>query len=246
MESGMPDDKMTELILKDVTFQIIAAVIEVHKILGYGFLENVYEKALLKELRLRGLKAVTQKEIKVIYKDEEVGSYFADIVVNDDIILELKSVELSSNRRRQDLAVNILHKIYFMLVIGAPEIETGEAALVPGPFDTLHDKPVLEQFADITAPNESAARLWLGGDWILADRCPLFGHPAEVGNWDGVVRDAQAQAAKAFDAMMPKPGMRPDLNAWLKSSPAVTRWDVEPPGPELTLGDVYTFTPAAL
>ena len=98
----MPD-KMTELILKDVTFQIIAAVIEVHKILGYGFLENVYEKALLKELRLRGLKAVTQKEIKVIYKDEEVGSYFADIVVNDDIILELKSVEHLTNAHKAQL-----------------------------------------------------------------------------------------------------------------------------------------------
>jgi len=65
------------------------------------------------------------------------------------------------------------------------------------------------ELADITAPNESAARLWLGGDWILADRCPLFSQPAEVGKWDGVVKEAQVDAAKAFDAMnaaMPKPG----------------------------------------
>jgi hypothetical protein len=65
------------------------------------------------------------------------------------------------------------------------------------------------EFADITAPNESAARLWRGGDWILGGKCPLFGQPAEVGNWDGVVKDAQAEAAKAFGAMnaaMPKPG----------------------------------------
>ena len=79
--------------LKDLTFQIIASVIEVHKILGFGFLENVYEKALLKELKLRGLKAEAQKEIKVVYKGEVVGSYFADIVVNDEILLELKAVE---------------------------------------------------------------------------------------------------------------------------------------------------------
>ena len=89
----MIDDQLTEYVLKDLTFQIIASVIEVHKILGFGFLENVYEKALLKELKLRGLKAEAQKEIKVVYKGEVVGSYFADIVVNDEILLELKAVE---------------------------------------------------------------------------------------------------------------------------------------------------------
>ena len=65
------------------------------------------------------------------------------------------------------------------------------------------------EFADITAPNESAARLWLGGDWILASRCPLFGQPAEVGKWDRVIKDAQAEATKAFEVMntsRPKPG----------------------------------------
>ena len=89
----MPDDEVSVLLLKDLTFQILAAVFEVHNVLGHGFLENVYEKALLKELRLRGLKAEAQKEIRVLYKDEDVGSYFADIVVSDAVILELKSVE---------------------------------------------------------------------------------------------------------------------------------------------------------
>lgn len=99
----MSDDQMSELIFKDVTFQIIAAVIEVHKILGFGFLENVYEKALLKELTLRGLNAESQREIKVTYKNEEVGSYFADIVVNGEIILELKSVEHLTNIHKAQL-----------------------------------------------------------------------------------------------------------------------------------------------
>ena len=89
-------DETAELILKDVTFQIIAAVYEVHNILGYGFLENVYEKALLKELSLRGLNVVAQKEMTVYYKGESVGTYFADIVVNDEIILELKAVDKMS------------------------------------------------------------------------------------------------------------------------------------------------------
>ena len=107
--------KWQELILKDVTFQIIAAVIEVHKILGFGFLENVYEKALLKELILRGLKAENQKEIRVIYKGEEVGSYFADIVVNDKIILELKSVEHLIN----------IHKAQLLNYLKATELRLG-------------------------------------------------------------------------------------------------------------------------
>ena len=89
----MSDDEVSDLLLKDLTFQILAAVFEVHNVLGHGFLENVYEKALFKELRLRGLKAEAQKEIRVLYKDEDVGSYFADIVVSDAVILELKSVE---------------------------------------------------------------------------------------------------------------------------------------------------------
>ena len=99
----MSGDHMDDLIHESVTFQVIAAIIEVHKILGFGFLETVYEKALLKELRLRGLKAEPQKEIRVFYKDEEVGSYYADIVVNDDIILELKSVEHLNNAHKAQL-----------------------------------------------------------------------------------------------------------------------------------------------
>ncbi len=84
---------MTELLLEDVSYQIISAVYEVHRILGFGFLETVYQKALEKELRLRGLAVDAQKEIKVGYKGEEVGSYYADLVVNEEIILELKAVE---------------------------------------------------------------------------------------------------------------------------------------------------------
>ena len=89
----MINDTFTELLHKDISFQIIAAVYEVHTVLGYGFLESVYLKALVIELRSRGLKAETQKEIRVRYKNEEVGSYYADIIVNDEIILELKAVE---------------------------------------------------------------------------------------------------------------------------------------------------------
>ena len=89
----MPDDVFAEFLHKDISFQIIAAVYEVHNVLGFGFLESVYQKALVKELRLRDLKTEEQKEIRVSYKGEDVGSFYADIVVNDDIILELKALE---------------------------------------------------------------------------------------------------------------------------------------------------------
>jgi GxxExxY protein len=79
--------------INDLTYQINGAVFEVNKELGSGFLEKVYENALLTELQARGLKAESQRSIKVIYKGKEVGDYYADIIVEDRIILELKTVE---------------------------------------------------------------------------------------------------------------------------------------------------------
>lgn len=61
--------------------------------LGTGFLEKVYERALMVELRKRGLKAECQVPIKVEYKGTEVGEYFADMVVEDQVIMELKAVD---------------------------------------------------------------------------------------------------------------------------------------------------------
>ena len=83
---------MTEK-LNDITYTINGAVYEVNKVLGAGFLEKVYEKALLVELRKRGLKAEGQVPITVKYKGEIVGEYFADIVVEGKIIIELKAVD---------------------------------------------------------------------------------------------------------------------------------------------------------
>ena len=66
---------------------------EVNRVLGPGFLEKVYQRALLIELRKRGLKAKSEVPIQVRYKGELVGDYFADIVVENLIILELKAIE---------------------------------------------------------------------------------------------------------------------------------------------------------
>lgn len=102
------------LLHKDLSFHIMAAIFEVHNVLGSGFLENVYEKSLVKELRARGFKAEAQKEIKVTYKGEEVGSYFADLVVEDEVILELKAVEKLANVHEAQL-LNYLRATGFRL-----------------------------------------------------------------------------------------------------------------------------------
>jgi len=76
-----------------VTFAINGAVFEVNKVLGPGFLEKVYENALLIELKKRGLKAESQVPVKVFYKENVVGEYIADILVEGKVIVELKTVE---------------------------------------------------------------------------------------------------------------------------------------------------------
>ncbi len=79
--------------INDITYAINGAVFEVNNILGPGFLERVYENALLVELKRRGLKAKSQVTIAVSYKGEVVGDYAADLLVEDEVIVELKTVE---------------------------------------------------------------------------------------------------------------------------------------------------------
>ncbi len=78
---------------KELSNKIIKAFYNVYNNLGYGFLEKVYENALLIELKQLGLECEKQKPIKVNYNNIIVGEYFADIIVENRIILELKVVE---------------------------------------------------------------------------------------------------------------------------------------------------------
>ena len=79
--------------VNELTYQIRGTVFEVNKILGPGFLEKVYENALVIELKHIKLNAKAQMPIQVIYKNKIVGEYFADIIVEDKVIIELKAVE---------------------------------------------------------------------------------------------------------------------------------------------------------
>ena len=78
---------------QQITDKIIKCFYEVYNILGYGFLEKVYENALYNELILSNLRCERQKKIEVFYKESQVGEYYADILVENKIILELKVAE---------------------------------------------------------------------------------------------------------------------------------------------------------
>jgi len=77
----------------ELTEKVLEAAFEVSKHLGCGFLEKVYQTALALELNSRGLKVVTEQPLKVLYKGQVVGDYYADLVVNDTLIVELKATE---------------------------------------------------------------------------------------------------------------------------------------------------------
>ncbi len=77
----------------EITDRIIKCFYIVYNKLGFGFLEKVYQNALMYELRKAGLFCECQKQIKVFYDDFIVGEYYADIVVQDKVVLELKASE---------------------------------------------------------------------------------------------------------------------------------------------------------
>lgn len=79
---------------EDITYKIRGCVFEVFRELGAGFLEKVYENALMIELTKQGLDCKSQHPLRVKYKDNVVGEYVADIIIDDRIILELKAVKI--------------------------------------------------------------------------------------------------------------------------------------------------------
>src|SRR5437016_4071369 len=77
----------------DITDKALKAFYKVYNKLGFGFLEKVYQNALHHELLDSGLSVLSQKPIKVHYEEKIVGEYFADLIINDAVILELKAAE---------------------------------------------------------------------------------------------------------------------------------------------------------
>ena len=81
-----------KVLFPDLSYKIMEAVFEVHNQLGPGFTENIYENALVRELGNRGISYEQQKSIPVLYKNQPVGTYRLDLIVENKIILEFKAV----------------------------------------------------------------------------------------------------------------------------------------------------------
>ncbi|MCP4714647.1 MAG: GxxExxY protein [Deltaproteobacteria bacterium] len=101
------------MLYKEITEKIIGCAYIVYNKMGYGFLESVYEKCLLIELRKAGLKAESQKAITVQYDGETVGDFIADIIIEDNVILELKSV-------RRIIEVHEIQLVNYLTATGKP------------------------------------------------------------------------------------------------------------------------------
>ena len=82
-----------DLKYKEISDKILKAFYKVYNVFGYGFLEKIYEKSLMIELKKLGLKCVNQHPIAVYYEGEIIGNYIADIIVEGKILIELKSVK---------------------------------------------------------------------------------------------------------------------------------------------------------
>lgn len=106
---------MTDLKHQDITDGIINAFYHVYNKLGYGFLEKVYENALSHELRRRGFDGATQKPIAVWYDGIIVGEYFADLIVNECVIVEMKS----------GISISPAHEAQLVNYLKATGIEVG-------------------------------------------------------------------------------------------------------------------------
>lgn len=116
---------MAELGNKDLSGRVIDAAIRVHKALGPGFIESVYESALCVELRVQGLAFERQKAIKLFYRDTEVGEHRLDILVEGKLLVELK-------------AVKAIEDIFF--VIGRSQMKA--AGIADGLILNFHSMPL--------------------------------------------------------------------------------------------------------
>ncbi|TLD40151.1 MAG: NADH:ubiquinone oxidoreductase subunit 5 (chain L)/Multisubunit Na+/H+ antiporter, MnhA subunit [Candidatus Jettenia ecosi] len=115
-----------ELLEKDLTEKILSACFEVSNELGAGFLESVYKKALLIALSEQGVKAKEQIPLKVSFRNNIVGEFFADILVEDRIIIELKAVK-SICQEHEAQVINYLKaarvKVGLLVNFGKPKLE---------------------------------------------------------------------------------------------------------------------------
>jgi len=115
-----------EFLYKDLTYAIIGAAMEVHRILGPGYLESVYEEALAYEFDLRGIPYERQVKLAVRYKDIVAGEFRADFLVDGKVVVELKAIKALTDGDEAQL-LNYLkgtgYRVGLLLNFGAASLE---------------------------------------------------------------------------------------------------------------------------
>jgi len=106
---------MNTLKHQQLTNQIIRAFYRAYNGLGYGFLERVYENALVLELHAAGIQVAQQQPVKVYYRGTLVGDYYADLIINDAVIVELKAADV----------ISVAHEAQLLNYLKATNIEVG-------------------------------------------------------------------------------------------------------------------------
>jgi GxxExxY protein len=110
MNADFKDFKYTEL-----TEKIIHTFYRVYNKLGYGFLEKVYEKAMMIEFNKKGIRAVSQHPINVFYENEIIGEYYADLLIDNKVIVEIKATKTLAEE----------HEAQLLNYLKATDIEVG-------------------------------------------------------------------------------------------------------------------------
>ena len=115
-----------KLLYEDITSKILASCFEVINELGSGFLESVYEKALIIALKQKGVRATSQAPLAVFFRGENVGEFIADLIVEDKIIVEIKAVKALAPEHQAQL-INYLKathmKVGLLVNFGRPKLE---------------------------------------------------------------------------------------------------------------------------
>lgn len=115
-----------DFLYKDLSYKVIGLAMELHKRLGSGFLEKVYENSLMLLFERDNIKAEQQFPVNVIFENQVVGNYVADIVIEDKIILELKAVDSLNDIHKAQL-INYLkasgYRIGILLNFGGKSLE---------------------------------------------------------------------------------------------------------------------------
>lgn len=118
--------KSDRILYRDLSYQVMKAVFEVHNTLGPGFVESVYEEALAYELELHGIPLERQKTITVLYKGRVVGTHRLDLVVDGKIVLELKAISALSDVFKQQMLSYLKAtglKLGILINFGTPRVE---------------------------------------------------------------------------------------------------------------------------